>query len=160
MKKQLGFLGVGLLVLLLVGSIASWQRKPAHRTPLAAGSQGGRPGFQPKAGKVVTTSSGLDSLADWTKRYRLTHQDSTVYTRSQYFNKDLIRQLISGNNAGIRIYNAIDQHGVHQLIVVTVDKTGKDLFVPTKTRALRSDVLLYSPEKCPANCDRTSGLMR
>lgn len=160
MKKLLAFLGVGLLVLAMVGALGGWQRKSTAPVQTRPARQGGQPPFNPRAGKVVSTSSGLDSLANWTRRYRLAHKDSTTHIRSQYFNKELIQQLIAGNNAGIRIYNAIDQNGVYRLVIVTVNKEGKDLFVPTKSSLSRSDVLLYTPEKCPANCDTNSGLMR
>lgn len=95
----------------------------------------------------------------WVKNYRQNFKDSTKYSRSFFFSKKILEDITKGKSAGVRIYQALDDNGVMQAVIIGTDKDGKDLFDPNATVVESSSFIGLTLEKCPNNCDGTSPLL-
>lgn len=118
------------------------------------------PPFDPHAGRRMKPKDA----ARWTKRYRDTPQQTGLQlTRAHYFGKAFLESLLDEPAcAGLRFYQAIDDHGVGRVVVVGVDDQGNDL-LPRKGQGDHPNDdggVGETPEKCPANCDPNSPLMQ
>lgn len=121
-----------------------------------------KPPFDPRAGRRMK----LKDAAHWTRQYREARQQTgDQLTRAHYFGKDfLLRLLNEPGCAGLRIYQAIDYHGIGRVVLVGVDEKGQDL-LPRKEENGKmlpeeSDSVGETPVKCPDDCDSTSPLMQ
>lgn len=89
----------------------------------------------------------LSTAAAWTKNYRDTNPGTI---KGHYFGKDIFQAILAQTNCvGVRIYYAIDDAGVKQLILVGVDANENDLY---------NGVLGDRSIKCPPTCGATNPL--
>lgn len=99
--------------------------------------------FDPNVGEPID----LDTASSWTANYRSANPDGTL---SFYFGADAYTELLAQEGCvGIRLYNAINELGESQLVMVGVDSNGDDLY----------EGLLYDRSYlCPPLCRRKNPL--
>lgn len=68
----------------------------------------------------------LDTASEWTANYRKANPNQI---NAHAFGKNAIKKILAQDNCiGLRIYYALDENGVKQLIVVGVDANANDLY--------------------------------
>lgn len=68
----------------------------------------------------------LKTAAEWTANYREKNPNAI---KGHYFGENAIKKILAQKECvGIRIYYALDEKGVQQLIITGVDKHENDLF--------------------------------
>lgn len=83
----------------------------------------------------------LATASEWTKNYRLANPNQI---NGHYFGKDAIQAILAQNNCvGIRIYYALNEAGVKQLIITGVDANENDLY---------NGLLAERSIQCPPTC--------
>jgi hypothetical protein len=93
-------------------------------------------------------SISLEKAAEFTANYREEYGTDFL---GGYFSKNSISKIFEDENCvGIRIYNAVDDNGKLNYVVVGVDSEGKDL---------TGGVINEHAIGCPPNCDQSSALM-
>ena len=89
----------------------------------------------------------LDVASEWTSNYRKANPDSI---NAHYFGRTAIRQIfLQEGCVGMRVYYALDNEGVKQLIIVGVDAEGNDLY---------EGLLAERSKPCPPVCGRKNPL--
>lgn len=92
----------------------------------------------------------LAEAATWTANYRAANPSPAV--KAHFFGRNAIQAILNQENCvGIRIYYALDTHGVKQLVIVGADAAEKDLY---------EGKLAERSWPCPPFCDSTSPLSR
>lgn len=90
----------------------------------------------------------LSEASAWTKNYRDVNPPDVVI--GHYFGKAAIISILSQTNCvGMRIYYALDDNGVKQLILVGVDASGNDLY---------NGLLAERSYNCPPQCSTANPL--
>lgn len=68
----------------------------------------------------------LDKASKWTANYRAKFPEGI---KGHYFGEQAIKKILTQKHCvGLRIYNALDERGIQQLIIVGVDRDQNDLF--------------------------------
>lgn len=89
----------------------------------------------------------LATASEWTKAYRDANPNSII---GHYFGGAAIEAILAQQNCvGIRIYYAINDVGVKQLVVTGVDGAGNDLY---------NGVLAERSYNCPPDCSNSNPL--
>jgi hypothetical protein len=89
----------------------------------------------------------LDTASSWTANYRNTNPDGTL---SYYFGSEAYTELLAQEGCyGIRLYNAINELGESQIVMVGVDSNGDDLY---------EGILFDRSHACPPFCRRKNPL--
>lgn len=121
-----------------------------------------RPPHRPDAGRRIATRARKDTLAAWTRRYRAKYPSRA---RAYYINAGLVADIVkqvNGANAprgGLRMYFGLDSVGTEHVILVAVDRSGRNLIESsTRATATAGFVLGECEDRCPENCDPTSSL--
>lgn len=84
----------------------------------------------------------LSTAAEWTENYREEYPDDI---KAHYYGSTILQDIIDQDGAvGIRIYYAIDNLGVKQLVLVGVDSSGNDM---------TSGIVADRGAPCPTYCD-------
>jgi len=99
--------------------------------------------FDTNAGEQID----LDTASSWTANYRNANPNGA---QSYYFGTNAYNELLAQEGCyGIRLYNAINELGESQLVMVGVDSNGDDLY----------EGLLYDRSfVCPPLCRRKNPL--
>ena len=85
----------------------------------------------------------LETASAWTENYRNANPNSI---NGHYFSMDTINGILAqGNCLGIRVYYAIDDAGVKQLVIVGTDAYENDLY-----EGLIADKSIQCPPTCGA----------
>lgn len=83
----------------------------------------------------------LDTAAEWTANYRAANPEGR---RAHFFGKDIINSIIAQTGCmGIRVYYALDEDGVQQMIMVGVNAEENDMF---------NGVIAERALPCPTYC--------
>jgi len=89
----------------------------------------------------------LDKASEWTANYRKANPDQI---KGHYFGRKAIRRLLSQKGCvGMRVYYALNEEAVKQLIIVGVDAHGDDLY---------EGLLAERSKPCPPVCGRRNPL--
>jgi hypothetical protein len=92
-------------------------------------------------------SISLQEAAEWTKNYRNANPNQTL---AHLFGKTAIAAILNqASCVGIRIYYALDEAGVKQLIITGVDAAGNDLY---------NGQLAERSFRCPPDCGAVNPL--
>ncbi|SNR30133.1 MULTISPECIES: hypothetical protein [Hymenobacter] len=142
--------------------------RPAPPQTVSAAPAGSTPSnnHNPDAGKPVTDEAGINILADWTRRYRVSFPNAYSHPRAFYINEKLVADILkqvnsSGNKGGLRMYLGLDSLGVTHMIVVAVDRNGVEVVRPRgATEGLVAPIVGETDARCPNNCDTSSPLTR
>lgn len=90
----------------------------------------------------------LTKAAEWTANYRNSPNAGTI--KAHFFGRDILETILAQTDCmGIRIYYALDDAGVQQLVLVGADANEKD-----QVNGTIADYAL----PCPMYCDTTSAL--
>lgn len=93
----------------------------------------------------------LDLAREWTKNYRELNPDRI---EAHFFGNEIIKQILNQSECvGIRIYYAIDDKGVQQLLLVGVDATGNNLLPGMQTTDGDGNIIADMSFPCPTYCD-------
>ncbi|MDF7812471.1 hypothetical protein [Hymenobacter sp. YC55] len=122
-----------------------------------------------RAGGKIFASK--DDAKKWTKKHRddfgRGNANENKYGRAHYFSNTFLKTIMEQQECeGLNFYVSRD-NGEARLIVVGVNKAGKDLTGTyndvdpsgVKTTEVRDYLIGYSEMKCPNNCDDTSVLL-
>lgn len=89
----------------------------------------------------------LPLACSWTANFR---KDCPNQTKAHFFGKVILQAILNQEGCvGIRAYNAIDDDGKRQLVLVGVDATEKDMV---------TGIIAERSIPCPPFCDTTSPL--
>lgn len=84
----------------------------------------------------------LSTAAQWTKNYRTKYPNGM---KAHFFGMNPVKTVLQQTGCvGFRIYYALDDAGVQQLILVGVDASGNDLY---------NGIILERAIPCPPYCD-------
>ena len=84
----------------------------------------------------------LAIAAEWTANYRKVNPGGI---RAHFFGEKILRKTFAQKSCvGIRMYYALDNLGVQQMIIVGVDKAGNDLY---------NGMIVERGSPCPPYCD-------
>lgn len=84
---------------------------------------------------------------EWTANYRASGRGEV---RSHLFGSETVRQLLNQNGCvGVKIYYALDDNGVQQLLLVGTDSEGNDL---------EDGLIMDKSMNCPPDCGTGSEL--
>jgi hypothetical protein len=84
----------------------------------------------------------LELAVQWTANYR---EQNPNKIKGHAFGEKLIRKILAQKHClGLRMYYALDEKGVQQMIVVGVDKYGNDLC---------NGIIMERGSPCPPFCD-------
>lgn len=100
--------------------------------------------FTGNEGAYITLTQGNA----WTANYRNAHPNSV---KAHFYGKTKLQEVLNQSGCvGIRIYRAIDDTGVEELVLVGVNANGSDL---------TGGLILDRSFACPPYCDTFSSLM-
>lgn len=100
--------------------------------------------FTGNEGSYITLTQGNA----WTANYRNAHPTSV---KAHFYGKTKLNEILNQSGCvGIRIYRAIDDTGVEELVLVGVNANGSDL---------TGGLILDRSVACPPYCDSLSSLM-
>lgn len=93
----------------------------------------------------------LDLASQMTRKYRLNADLNAVI--SMAVGKNVIEEILSQNGCfGLRFYNALDENGSEQLVIVGVDSSGNDMYNgKIADRVIKCPIVC--PEQSPLNSD-------
>lgn len=90
----------------------------------------------------------LSQASDWTANYREKITDSSE-VKAHFFGREILQKILDQPEAiGIRMYYALDDTGMKQLVLVGADKEGTDLI---------EGIIADKSTTCPPDCG-SSGL--
>lgn len=93
--------------------------------------------FTGKEGEIIP----LDKASKWTANYRAKNPNKI---NAHFFGEHFLREiLVQKNCVGLRMYYAMDEKGIQQLLVVGADANGNDLY---------NGIILDRAIPCPPIC--------
>ncbi len=87
----------------------------------------------------------IATAAEWTANYRTANPNGI---KAHFFGKDILNAILSQTGCmGIRMYYALDENGVQQMILVGANASQNDLY---------DGVIAERARPCPTYCDSSS----